>query len=123
MKKEDVAVQVNRTCKLEVFAFEERDIFGEYTEDHRYIDGMYQVPGRTEARWEDTLTFACPGCGKVGSIRCTRPKDAGGQRSWEIVAGSLLLDELPRLTLAPSIHCVGCCGWHGYLRNGVYETC
>ncbi len=76
----------------------------------------------------ERLMFACPGCGQWGSIGCGKPKPTsgiGGQvfkgPSWEIVAGALA--DVTALTLSPSIHCIGCCGWHGFLRNGVFESC
>lgn len=87
-------------------------------------EGEHAEPGAvhidTNRDYKDHLLFACPGCGRMGSIRATRPKNVGGQ-SWEIVAGELTEPE--SLTLAPSIHCVGCCGWHGFLKNGVFESC
>lgn len=76
----------------------------------------------------ERLMFACPGCAGWGSIACGKPKPTDGINdqvvkgpTWEIVSGSL--DDPETLTLSPSIHCVGCCGWHGYLRNGVFESC
>lgn len=87
-------------------------------------EGEHTIPGAVyvdpEQVYKDHLLFACPGCGRMGSIRVTRPKSEGGQ-SWELVAGELTEPE--SLTLAPSINCVGCCGWHGYLRNGIFESC
>lgn len=65
------------------------------------------------------LMFACPGCGKTGSIPAApSPKEP---HAWEIVAGSL--DDVTTLSLSPSIHCVGCCGWHGYLTAGEFRSC
>lgn len=70
----------------------------------------------------DHLLFACPGCGRTGAIRAAHPKpDNGNGATWDITGGSL--DDVTTLTLNPSINCVGCCGWHGYLRNGVFESC
>ncbi len=68
----------------------------------------------------DRLMFACPGCGQWGGVSAGTPKPAQGP-SWQIVAGTL--DDPATLTLAPSINCIGCCGWHGYLKNGVFESC
>lgn len=86
-------------------------------------DSGYAAPGAvfvdTENTYKDHLLFACPGCGKMGSIRATHPKDQGG-RSWDIVAGKLTEPE--GLTLSPSIHCVGCCGWHGWLKAGIFKS-
>lgn len=56
--------------------------------------------------------ICCPGCGSLGS-----PKDGA---KWSVVSGSL--QDVTTLTLQPSI-ARSCCGWHGYLRNGVFESC
>jgi hypothetical protein len=64
------------------------------------------------------LEFACPGCGAWGSIRVGRPKPPG-KPTWEIVAGDIGNPET--LTLAPSIDCKGCCGWHGFLFDGEFR--
>ena len=74
-------------------------------------------PGDSEGH-PTILRFACPGCGKVGGIGISHPKQ---KHTWAIESGDPLNPET--LTLSPSIHCVGCCQWHGYLRNGVYESC
>lgn len=64
------------------------------------------------------LMIACPGCGHVSGMEVGNPKPANSP-SWLII-GDVAKPE--SVTLEPSINCVGCCGWHGYLRNGVY-TC
>lgn len=69
---------------------------------------------------EGRLYFACPGCAQWGSVRTGHPKPEPSP-SWDIVSGEPAKPE--SLTLSPSINCVGCCGWHGYLRNGVFESC
>lgn len=81
--------------------------------------GEYGVPGAGRRTFEagSHYSFACPGCGRFGGINCTRPKTP---HSWDLVSGSL--DDVTTLTLAPSIHCVGCCGWHGFLREGVFKS-
>lgn len=58
---------------------------------------------------ENHWVLCCPGCGEAGS-----PRD--GAR-WRIVSGSF--DDVGTLTLEPSI-LKNCCGWHGYLRYGVF---
>lgn len=84
----------------------------------------YTNPGAVyvdmDETYKDRLIFACPGCGRMGSIRATHPKDVNGP-SWDIVSGRLI--EPATLTLHPSINCVGCCGWHGWLRDGVFVSC
>ncbi len=52
----------------------------------------------------------CPGCGQAGSAR--------DGAKWSVTSGSL--DDVTTLTLAPSI-AKSCCGWHGYLTNGVFQ--
>lgn len=86
-------------------------------------DGEYTTPGAVfidaDNTYKDHLLFACPGCGRMGSIRATHPKDQGG-RSWDITKGKLTEPE--SLTLSPSINCVGCCGWHGHLVDGEFKS-
>src|ERR1700722_8292781 len=66
------------------------------------------------------LEFACPGGGLWGGCRIGHPKPVPPP-SWDIVEGKA--EEPASLTLQPSIYCKGCCNWHGYLRNGVFESC
>lgn len=94
------------------------------TTDEAWPEDGYAAPGAVyidrESTYKDHLLFACPGCGRMGSIRATHPKDKDSP-SWDIVAGTLI--EPSTLSLVPSINCVGCCGWHGYLTNGVFVSC
>lgn len=83
-----------------------------------YRDGL--EPGSCVWHPErNRLSFACPGCGLFGGILCGKPKPAE-RPSWDIVKGDPA--DPSTLTLSPSIHCVGCCGWHGYLQNGVFNS-
>lgn len=92
------------------------------TDDDRLMPGEseYTEPGLARRLNKDHLLFSCPGCGRPGAIRADHPK-SGDPPSWDVTGGTL--DDVTTLTLAPSIHCVGCCGWHGFLRNGVFESC
>ena len=83
-------------------------------------ESEFTEPGLARRLESDHLLFSCPGCGRLGAIRATHPKDVGG-KSWDITGGSL--DDVTTLTLSPSIHCVGCCGWHGHLQGGVFKSC
>lgn len=56
--------------------------------------------------------LCCPGCGETGSPRIGA--------KWTATQGSF--DDVTTLTLSPSI-AKSCCGWHGFLRNGVFESC
>jgi hypothetical protein len=79
---------------------------GEPGQSCRYVDGHFM--------------FACPGCGRWGGIRVGAQKPPESP-SWAITEGSV--DDPTTLSLSPSINCVGCCGWHGYLTKGVYKSC
>lgn len=62
--------------------------------------------------------FACPGCAMHLSL------PVSGPQAWTVTAGDVAKPET--LTLAPSIlHPVNGngCGWHGYLRQGVFAPC
>lgn len=61
---------------------------------------------------ETCLVNNCPGCGR----RCALT--IGGDKSprWNV-------DQRDPLTLTPSVNCVGCCGWHGFLKNGEWVSC
>lgn len=62
------------------------------------------------------IMLKCPGCGEESGMHCRlpgTPHPPPPQQSWE-------LSGLPDPTMNPSINCVGCCGWHGWLKNGEY---
>lgn len=108
-------IDAKRTCKAIQADHDDPTIQpGEY---------CYATPGKGRRLDQgDHLLFACPGCGRSGAIRAAHPKPPNGNgATWDITGGSL--DDITTLTLTPSINCVGCCGWHGYLRNGVFESC
>lgn len=80
------------------------------------IDGEWTGPpgafvdrsGTDPSNW----LLSCPGCGRMGSPRTGA--------TWTATSGSF--DDVTTLTLSPSI-AKSCCGWHGYLRAGVFESC
>lgn len=80
----------------------------------------YGNPGLAGKYTDDILQFACPGCGRFGAVTVGHPKPTKSP-SWDIVSGSL--EDVTTLTLHPSLNCVGCCKWHGWLRAGVFEPC
>lgn len=61
--------------------------------------------------------IACPGCGNYGGVAIGDKNNPA--RNWKVTGGST--DDVTGLSLSPSI-LIGCCGWHGYLRNGVFVT-
>ncbi len=64
------------------------------------------------------LHHTCPGCGHFGGIGiCFGEKK---EHCWKLVSGDKT--DPTTWTLAPSIFCKGCCGWHGYLTNGVFTV-
>lgn len=90
-------------------------------EDGRTGDGFRKsIPGdmlRTNNPDGSLCGFliACPGCGQWGGINLfckDRP-----QSNWTVMAGSP--DDVTTLSVHPSI-LISCCGWHGFLKNGVF---
>lgn len=72
----------------------------------------HQEPGKPWTRW----LYACPcGCGASGAVRVQAGQKPATSPSWEWDGNW----EAP--TLSPSVHHVG--HWHGWLRNGVWESC
>ena len=60
------------------------------------------------------LSYTCPGCGRFGSVRVGLSKEADRhQWQWD--------GNVSEPTLKPSLHHVGCCGWHGYLTAGEFH--
>lgn len=81
------------------------------------VNGRWYGPPGTMVRRHDTesgLNFliACPGCGQMGTAR--------DGAKWRITGGSE--DDVTTLSVQPSI-LKSCCGWHGYLTNGVFISC
>lgn len=67
------------------------------------------------SRDRQTLLVKCPGCGEASALPLN---DSTSRRSpgWKLVSAD-------PLTLSPSIHHdVAECGWHGYLKEGVWKT-
>lgn len=70
------------------------------------------VPLREHA----ALGYCCPGCGRYGAAMVGRAKEPS-KHQWEWDGN---VDEP---TLRPSLHHVGCCGWHGFLTAGEFVAC
>lgn len=58
------------------------------------------------------MLLKCPGCGRASGMDF-KPRPSP---SWKWNGNR----ENP--TLTPSINCVGCCQWHGWLSQGVFFT-
>ena len=58
----------------------------------------------------------CPGCGDESAMHLRQPGSPHPQgASWEV-------EGLPEtITFNPSVHCTGCCGWHGWLKQGTFS--
>lgn len=81
-------------------------------------DGMYPAfaePGLYELH-EGVMMLACPGCGSVMPMCVGNPKPIVTP-SWQLYG-----DVTRSPSLAPAVNCVGCCGWHGFLRGGVFDS-
>jgi hypothetical protein len=87
-----------------------------FTEPPMYYKGdrLFGPPGAFLARVPtdpDHWVLCCPGCGEAGS-----PREGA---HWTAAQGSF--DDVTTLTLEPSI-AKSCCGWHGWLRAGIFKT-
>ena len=87
--------------------------------DAETLPGACYVPP-AEGWSPESFCFACPGCAQFGHIRIGNPKPDRSP-SWKIEKGHR--QDPASLTLTPSIHCISCCGWHGYLTDGVFTSC
>ena len=79
--------------------------------------GDYHEPGSYEIAGTSHVLLACPGCGYVTGMRIGFERKPERSPSWLAT-----LEDDDTLTLEPSINCVSCCGWHGYLKRGLF-TC
>lgn len=90
-------------------------------EDARMIGASWPAGGFAleqpqEAGGEQRLWWSCPcGCGHVTFLHVGKGFKPADPPSWEWNGST----EAP--TLSPSVHRVG--HWHGWLRNGVWESC
>lgn len=79
--------------------------------------GAIYFPQKSVTVGVRSIILNCPGCGDPSAMTvysgCPKPPSP----SWEISG------EGENLTLNPSINCVGCCKWHGWLTNGEYKPC
>lgn len=94
--------------KATLIAWTEPPLFLDHDRWHGPHGAFIEQTDLSGSNW----TLCCPGCGEVGT-----PK-AGAH--WRATAGSF--DDVSTLTLEPSIQ-KSCCGWHGYLKNGVFVSC
>lgn len=65
------------------------------------------------------IMMNCPGCGESSAMLVYGVGDnhPPNVQAWQITG-------IPHnIGLTPSINCVGCCGWHGYLTGGHYKRC
>lgn len=105
-------VEIRRTVKL---------IPTNFSPDWGY--GQFDEPGKAEIKYPDAekciLLFTCPGCGEFGQISVGFQKKLSSP-SWLLAKGDR--ENVSDWTLTPSINCVGRCGWHGYLTDGVFRS-
>jgi hypothetical protein len=83
-----------------------------FTDPPMYLkdDRWHGPPGAIVSFKNGGLVFCCPACGELGS-----PKD---DAHWQAIKGNYT--DVTTLTLMPSI-AKSCCGWHGYLVDGVFQ--
>ena len=72
-------------------------------------------PGRVCFVGEGGLGINCPGCGHESYLPfegATSTTKHGPSWEWN--------GDKVQPTLSPSVHSTGCCGWHGWLRKGIW---
>lgn len=105
----DIIVDPKRTgIKASLIPFTEPPMYYKDNRLHGPLGAFIERDGLGASSW----VLCCPGCGEAGS-----PKEGA---KWTCTKGSF--EDVTSLTLSPSI-AKGCCGWHGYLNNGVFESC
>lgn len=75
-----------------------------------------QTPGLIYRISKSCIVMNCPCCGDESAMdvyESDQPKSPSP--SW------LIENFSEAVTLSPSINCVGCCGWHGYLKHGEFK--
>lgn len=108
-----------RSCKIQLFDFGDTFNYGDVLEP-----GLAQAKYMEEIEkdiWQCVLVFTCPGCGRFGQIMVGISVKPISGPSWLLQTGNRL--DASTWSLMPSIHCVGCCGWHGYLKDGEFKSC
>lgn len=86
------------------------------------IDAPDAGPGCLE-RLANGYMMACPGCAAQLVVPVAFPGRAAPSPAYTIAAGDP--ETLAGLTLSPSVWhpAPAGCGWHGYLRGGVFVPC
>lgn len=64
------------------------------------------------------FTIACPGCGVWGAMSFVAYD--GFTNPWRVTGGSV--EDVTTLSVMNSL-LMHCCGWHGFLKNGIFESC
>ena len=63
------------------------------------------------------MCILCPGCGNesyLQFVNTTTTVELGSKWTWD--------NNREQPTLTPSVYSAGCCGWHGYLKSGKWES-
>lgn len=77
------------------------------------------IPGVALRANHNLIVVACPGCGRVSGMAVYGPGEPKQESpSWELTHP---INEPDKWTLSPSVNCVGCCGWHGWLKEGTFQ--
>jgi len=76
------------------------------------------IPSVNDQGVIEGFSIACPGCGCWGGIQFVA--DEHFKDPWRVVGGSV--DDVTTLSVKDSI-LKHCCGWHGYLKDGIFVSC
>ena len=78
--------------------------------------GGFTYLSSSEGVQDSCILHKCPcGCGRVAGLRLRNVTDERPSWIWD--------GNREKPTLSPSIYAKYDCGWHGYLRAGIWESC
>lgn len=81
------------------------------------LDDVKQPGDYWMSHERSTLAMCCPGCGTVHAMQLRPLREGQRGPSWTCTIDG------DGITLHPSVNCIGCCGWHGWLKQGVWRHC
>lgn len=93
------------------------EVFANIVTDHDNFEfgGPGTIQFTSDQGGRLTMLAKCPGCGEASALPLYPWEGRSRWQHWEFDGNR------ERPTLSPSVHHADGCGWHGYLRNGVWR--
>jgi hypothetical protein len=80
--------------------------------------GGFTFLASSTGREDACLLHKCPcGCGRIAGLTIGTGEKPSNSPSW------LWDGDREKPTLSPSVYAKYDCGWHGYLKAGIWESC